>query len=632
MIRKLVQYPERLALAIVSIILLSLWLASTGIFAEADSVGHYQIARYAPWHVELFFDTWGKPLFTILASPMAQFGYWGAVMFNIACGVLTAWLAYGISKELEFKFPWLVIVFVVFTPDYIIILFTALTEILFSTILVLSIYLFSKKRFSLAALVISFIPLIRSEGIVYILLFAIVLVWVRAYRSLWPLVVGILLFSLAGWPVFHTPFWLIKANPYALTGHYGSGSFWYYLMRMPGAYGIPLLALLVLGFVFLGVDLVKKKPSLHEVKTITMYFLIIPSFLGYILLQSFLWWQGLMSVLASTRFLACVLPLGAILAAGGFSTILSRIDKSKFAVGVVVAAVLVMVASVPIVKRMLPMHDGPNYKVMRNCADWLKNSQYRNRRFLYSDPIFALFMDIDPFSPKQGMKLWGKQIFDSGDDKPGDILIWEPQFAGFESGIPIEPLIQKAGSKQRARFLPESNFTVIGGRDYEIIVLELKALDTTEAKSNTLAYFDWESGDGSMPAPVPDDLAGKAGNHCTKLTPSNPFSKSAEDLLSAIPVPGSVELSTSARVWLPPKANADDIKLVVTTETEDHKLINYNVTKGSDHPFAAGKWNVLARVDRVQTSNSSHDRFKIYLWYTGNDYALVDDLKVEYKQ
>ena len=63
---------------------------STGILESGDGIQHYQIARYAWQHHELFLHSWGKPLFTLLSSPFAQLGIWGMTIFNALCFVATA--------------------------------------------------------------------------------------------------------------------------------------------------------------------------------------------------------------------------------------------------------------------------------------------------------------------------------------------------------------------------------------------------------------------------------------------------------------------------------------------------------------------------------------------------------------
>jgi hypothetical protein len=92
------------------IALAGIQLLSTGVNGETDSITHYQIARHAFKYPQLFFDHWGKPLFTLLSAPFAQLGYIGSVVFNLLCGLWSSWFAYLISKRLGYPNAWAAII------------------------------------------------------------------------------------------------------------------------------------------------------------------------------------------------------------------------------------------------------------------------------------------------------------------------------------------------------------------------------------------------------------------------------------------------------------------------------------------------------------------------------------------
>ena len=131
-------------LLMIALVLIVLQLLSTGVSGETDSICHYQFARYAFTHPEFFLHHWGKPLYTILSAPLAQFGFTGTIAFNLFCGLLTSWFAYLIARRLEYRHAWVGIVFTVFTPGYLFTMYSGLTEILFSLVLIAAIYLFEK--------------------------------------------------------------------------------------------------------------------------------------------------------------------------------------------------------------------------------------------------------------------------------------------------------------------------------------------------------------------------------------------------------------------------------------------------------------------------------------------------------
>jgi len=65
---------------------------------EGDSIQHYLISRYSWVHPYLFFDHWGKPIFTILSSPFSQFGFKGIQIFNLLNLVGTQFALYLIGQ------------------------------------------------------------------------------------------------------------------------------------------------------------------------------------------------------------------------------------------------------------------------------------------------------------------------------------------------------------------------------------------------------------------------------------------------------------------------------------------------------------------------------------------------------
>ncbi len=86
-------------------ILFTIWsVKSTGSHAGADDLNHTQIAKYAWKYPHLLLDHWGKPFYTLIASPFAQFGNMGTKMMNVLFALLSAWFAYASSKAIAISF------------------------------------------------------------------------------------------------------------------------------------------------------------------------------------------------------------------------------------------------------------------------------------------------------------------------------------------------------------------------------------------------------------------------------------------------------------------------------------------------------------------------------------------------
>lgn len=142
-------------------------ITSKSAYGGADNYSHYRIVKFAFKYPKLFFDHWGKPVFTILSSSFAQFGFVSMKIFNLIIALLTGFFSFLLVKKLNYKNSWVIFAFVCFTPIYFVLISSCLTEILFSFILIISIYLFVKNRFVFSAIVISFIIFSRTEGFNY---------------------------------------------------------------------------------------------------------------------------------------------------------------------------------------------------------------------------------------------------------------------------------------------------------------------------------------------------------------------------------------------------------------------------------------------------------------------------------
>jgi len=618
-----------LIIALVLIVLL--WL-STGISAETDSITHYQFARYAFKYPEFFLNHWGKPLFTILASPLSQFGYYGAVTFNLICGLLSAWFAYLIAKRLEYRHAWAAIVFTVFTPLYLFIMFTSLTEILFSMVLILAIYLFVSNRFIWSAIVISLIPFARTEGVMYIVLFIPALLWMKQYKALPFLLAGFVLFGILGLPQYHNFFWFFTEMPYSVNSStlYGSGSFWYYFLMLGYTMNFPLLIISITGIIYLLLNLKKVITDSRDIKTVTLYFLIIPAIFGFIFAQSYLWWKGL-GVLASDRFMACVMPLAAIIAVAGFDWFMEKAKEIKiiyFAMGLFI---ILLVVHKPFTYNQLPMKTSMNFAVMENLTDWLKNSPYNDRKAFYTDPMFPFYKNIDPFDQQKCYKIYNYQNMDPASLlKPGELLIWDAQFASFEGHLPFDSLMKNNNLKLINIFTPKESFTVIGGEKYKLAVFMKAPRDTTRYVYKQFYMNDFESNLSSDQLTHISTREFYSGKQSIVMTSDYIYSPTVEDKVKNLPGRGNIWLRASVQIMIPSSSEKDDIMLVIGVDDEKHNVFKYNVSKSSETDYKPGEWFELSFTDIVDKNTPVNGTYKAYVWYNGKNKIYVDDLKLEW--
>jgi hypothetical protein len=619
-------------LFLTGLIVVSIQLLSSGVTGETDSITHYQIARYAFKYPEYFLNHWGKPLFTILASPLSQFGYIGTVSFNILCGLVTAWFVFRVAKRLEYRYAWLAIVFTVFMPGYLFIMYSGLTEILFSLVLVISIYLFVSERFIWSAIVISLIPFSRTEGVMYLALFFPVFIWIKQYKALPFLLTGFILFGLIGLPYYHDFFWFFTKMPYSTSSSalYGSGSFWSYFREMDYYMAYPLLILSVLGLVFISLNFKSGFKNLRDIKFVTLYFLILPAFFGFILAQSFLWWKGL-GVLASTRFMACVLPLSAIVAVTGFEWVMEKAKANKAIYYVLGTFIIALVVYKPFTYNQIPMKTGINFAVMEQLAAWLKASPYSKHKAMYSDPMFPFYMDMDPFDQNQCFKVYDYQNTDPASLlKHGQLMVWDAQFAGYEGHLPFDSLMKNSNLRLLNMFTPMESFTIIGGEKYKIALFIKEPKDTAQAVYKQLYFNDFESNLPEDQSKNTTNKFSKSGKNSILLSPENIYSPAIEGKLQNLPGISNVSFRASVRILNPSTSEKGQIILALSIEDQQHKVYRYLVAKDTDVKSEPGKWFQLSLTDMVDRNNPVDGNYKVYVWYTGKGKIYVDDLKLEY--
>ena len=212
-----------------------------------DAVQHFQFAQYAFKHPENFFSHWAKPLFTLFAAPFAQFGFVGIKIFNSLNAALTLFLTYRIALKLRLSCAWLVFVILATCSQYFTLIFSGLTEHFSALLLVAVIWLFLRKKYAWATLIVSFLPFVRSEGLLLIGITALFLMAEKRGRVLPLLAVGHLVYSVAGWFFFHDLLWVFNRIPYASLSAYGHGSWYHFIDRMYYATGLPQFCLWILG-------------------------------------------------------------------------------------------------------------------------------------------------------------------------------------------------------------------------------------------------------------------------------------------------------------------------------------------------------------------------------------------------
>jgi len=437
---------------------------STGTYESGDSIQHYLIAKYAFRHPELFLHLWGKPFFTLLASSFAQFGFFGICIFNISCATITGYLVFKIAAQLNMYNSWIAAVIALFTPIYYVTLISGLTEPLFALILTLGIYFYLNNRPGFSALIMSFLPFVRSEG--YLLLPVFALAFYYSKKKSWIhfllLSAGTSIYSLLGYFYYHDLFWLWTQNPYkGAKDIYGSGSLFQFISKNEFILGTPVVVLFCFGlisYLYPG-----NKISRSE------FILILLTFLTYFTAHSVFWCLGLFGSLGLIRVMAGVAPISALISLRGLNFISHLLSKvSTFAKlslykNYFYLCLVLLISLIPFKQHHFPRDLDNQDKCVYEASEWLEKNAIDNKRtkpapkIFFAYPYFAYFLNLDPYNKEQSEPLYA---MDQKNLPSGSIILWDSHFGPNESRMSLQNLTGDSTLKNLKSFHFEKSFEI----------------------------------------------------------------------------------------------------------------------------------------------------------------------------
>jgi hypothetical protein len=594
------------------IFFLLLVFTTTDGYGGADSFQHYMISRYSWKYPHLFLDHWGKPVFTLLSSPFSQVGYKGALLFNVVITLLSSLFVYRIAVKLNNENSALSALFFLAMPMVILVSVSALTEPLFALVLVLSVWLFSEKKYFGAIALLSFLPLVRTEGFVVFPVFIIALLLQKQWKYIPLFAVGGLVYSLAGYFVLNDFLWLINRSPYKMESSvYGSGPWYHFIMNYEQIFGIPLTLLLLIGLWYY----VPKNINWLKDENNTLRILIAGSFAAYFAAHSYVWWKGTGGSLGLERVITGVCPLAAIIAFEGYCFIAERIKK-YFSPNWILLLFFIAIVKNTSGKVLVDLKQQATSYLMGETAEWIKSKpKLINQRLFYYNPHIAFLLDKDVFDRNQVEQLWA--LIDEKDPllwlEDGQYLVWDSHFGNNEGQTPLDKLLHKQNVKILKRFYPEEQGEqVLGGYTYEIFVFGKQS--------------GWKD---SIIEIIPDS------NSTIGLLKSKNFSVSNEQMYVEVFENNFADLSNSELVYLDLEIkypaekilNKDELIFVLEMNCNQHSL-KYDAADISYAQEENGE-KILRKRYMLPPLTNKCEKIKTYFWNRAK--TDLQNIKVEVK-
>ncbi len=411
------------AVAFVLMVIVS--MMSEAIYDTGDGIMHYQIARWSWTHPELLLHHWGKPFFTLLCSPFAQFGYKGAVFFNVLCHVGAAWLTWRIADRMKLPYSYLAGPLLIFAPLSWGVAQSGLTEPLFALTLMAGIYYIIGGRNTVAAVIISLLPFARTEGFLIAPLFGLFFLLRKDYLSMCLLASGTVLYSLIGGLFFHHDFlWIMHQNPYVGEAAYGHGNLFHFVANNEFLFGWSITALVVLGLIT--IPLRRFFVPRHSLAEITLVFC---TFLVFFIAHSIFWWKGIFGSYGLLRVVACVLPCAVLISIRGLQLLTWPIYQRKTAVIIVSTIIVGLTIFNTMNQRGLVMKADERQRAAEEVAREIKELKLESRLMYCSHPIMAHLLQKDPFDLTQCKHLYELR---NAYPQSESIIVWDANFGGIE--------------------------------------------------------------------------------------------------------------------------------------------------------------------------------------------------------
>ncbi len=385
-------------------------LRSAGTYDAGDSVMHYMIARWAFVHPEHFLSHWGKPFFTLIASPFAQLGFGGMKLLQCLLALGCGWLLWRSAHRLQLKPAWLAPVFAFAAPEYFLAQTSGLTEPLFAFVLLLGVYLFLNDRPYAAAILLSLLPFVRTEGFLLLPVFGLYLLLQGNWKPMLCLAAGTLWYMVVGGIAKANFLWIWTENPYSSpTVPYGVGGLMHFPEQYPYVVGIPIFVLTILGLVLSPIG----RRLQTGVPLRPLFWLVVAPFAVFFGAHVYFWVSGVGHSMGMIRVMISIVPLGALIALAGLQhlrALLQLLTKTKMigsALGLFAAVYVIIfpIAPNPAAIHAADLELSVDQHMLKTAIQWTQANGMADRPLCSAHPSAGFLADKDLWDAYQFIPL-----------------------------------------------------------------------------------------------------------------------------------------------------------------------------------------------------------------------------------
>ncbi len=402
-------------------------------YDSGDSILHYLQAKQSFEHPRYFMDHWAKPIFVLVSSTFAQFGFIGMKFFNTICVLLSIYFSEKVLNHFKYRNAKLVWVLALFSPHVFLVQSSGLTEPLIALVLIWGTLLYLKSHFVASLTLLSFLPFIRSEGWIMLLVVLCILVFQRRYKLIPLVAVGTIIYGIIGLFYYSDFLWMFHQNPYSgIESKYGSGDLFHFVNQLPYIMGWPVVGLMVVGLFKNLKEIISSRFKLS-----TYHYFVVGMFLAILVAHSIFWYKGWFHSFGLKRVLLAVFPSMILLAFNGLQLINESIHSKRLRTIVTnsLAAVVVLFPfsgnkagfSIPYDFQL-----DSSQLVAQKAVSWYNENHTNQSVVSFGNYYFAEILDVDIDDTKEVMLL---DAVTNNSLPSGSIVFWDDYFSFSDKGV-----------------------------------------------------------------------------------------------------------------------------------------------------------------------------------------------------
>ena len=605
--------------------MLALAFIASGTGDDGDSVSHFIYSKYAFESPENFINHWAKPVFVLFSSAFSQFGFTGIKVFNVTVTSLAIFFAYRIGRKLHIANAWVIVIILACAPMYLQLSLSSLTEPLFALAMSIIIFLALRGKIAYATILTSFLPFMRSEGLIILLIYACYLLHKRRWKLIPLLVTGHLVYSIIGWFYYRDFLWVFNEMTYAhLSSAYGSGSPFTFILGMYDLIGIPLSVLLVIGTLSGMYRLFKD--ILHSSESISPeeWWLVYGGFYSLLVSHTIFWAYGMFNSYGLVRVLIAVIPCAGLICLRGFNVIVE--SKTLLLKPAVKEWIGLLILFIILLNPFLQLNWKCSFELSANEKATLKAAnKYKDELegyVIYSSSPFSQYIFNRNISDRAEFRFL-TDLNGQHEIPAKSAIVWDEYYAQASARIALSNL------EIDDRFKLLDTFQARGCNDYvgTTAVFVYRGIPNADWEvKNVLYQNDFETADSLQR----DSTFSFSGKYSVVINDQNPFSPGYFSKMDDTAFSNGATVRIRAQFYakvLP----IDPGQQAVFVVAIDHKGKNY-FWKGFniENVLTEGHlWKNVSFKITLPVPEASSDQLGVYIWNPHPFNLYVDDMRVE---